>query len=159
MHRLKLAWVLSNKCSDCHAWVHRTDTMRCYYKKASYDACTKVKCDTCVASKPSGGPFYTCTKRVAEETKWRRSEERSKPGKMASLAELKESAGDSKYGKGVLVGETSAPNICCFGEGFDQPAEFNLLEKPLILTTSYDCCNACGQNSSKPINPLDPIQD
>eukprot|EP00210_Caulerpa_lentillifera_P003219 g3075.t1 len=67
--------------------------------------------------------------------------------KMASLAELKESAGDSKYGKGVYIGNSTEPSQCSFSEGFDQPAKFDLLKEPLILTTSYDCCHACMQNS------------
>lgn len=70
---------------------------------------------------------------------------------MASLAELKAAAGESKYGKGVLIAEITGPTLCSFKEGFDQPAEFNLLQKPLTLTTSYDCCDACKQNPSKTV--------
>ena len=57
--------------------------------------------------------------------------------------------GWSKTTFGGMWGETSGGEVCTFTVGHDQPKEYDLLDKPLHLESSYECCQACSENDSK----------
>ena len=83
----------------------------------------------------SGGQYQTST--AASQ----------KPSVMLSQEELQASLGSvPKYGVDAGVAQATGGEGCRFKEGFDQPAEFNMLEKPLILPASFQCCDSCTTN-------------
>ena len=66
---------------------------------------------------------------------------------MLSQEELQKSLGSvPKYGVDAGVAPATGSEGCRFKEGFDQPAEYNILEKPLILAASFMCCDSCTTN-------------
>ena len=73
--------------------------------------------------------------------------ESQKPSVMLSQEELQASLGSvPKYGVDVGVAQATGSEKCRFKEGYDQPAEYDMLDKPLILASSFLCCDACKTN-------------
>ena len=95
---------------------------------------------------------YEYSETLSEEEKARRAAEQAKlpPSEMVSTAELAASAGDiGEYGKETGSRAAKEGDRCRVSNGFDQPAEFNLMPDPLTLMEAYLCCDSCNQNPSK----------
>ena len=115
---------------ECKSWVWRSTHGSCYLKNA-YDESKMSSCDDCVGYSEGGG-YYLTEKFSSDMLGAGRTQEKD-------LSWASET--------GIWMPKEVAAKTCKVSKGFDQPAEYNIHSKPLVLHLSFQCCNECAKEN------------
>ena len=146
MQRMGCLHELNCLSLECMSWVWHATSSECYLKN-NYDfrRSKEVECEDCIAYSQSGkyyifstgstaGQFKKTTTTTTYEWSW------SSWGAAGSWEQ-------SAFGSGGW-GWASGGESCTFIVGFDQPAEFNIQDRPFETQGAFQCCDTCGGNDS-----------
>ena len=129
----------------CKSWVWKADSHECSLKKVYEAEESRIPCDSCVAYAPEGSYFF----KKVDGTKDLVSRKRESPPAHKDLSW----AGPEG---GIFMPMTVAERLCAVERGYDQPAEFDILDQPLIVQFSFMCCNECAKRDGNRLS-LAPI--
>ncbi len=145
----------------CKSWVWRSQSKKCFLKKMyDYRRIKETKCDDCVGYAKKG-TIYVFAGQSGEGSGQSESAGQTTGSTVSSektsTSTTTEMTTTTKWAVGFFGGGVGwqtatagdASNKCVFSTGYDQPADFNLISRPLNLATALMCCDSCGQNDRK----------
>ena len=113
----------------CVSWVWRYKSRECYLKSKYYSDGSRAPCDDCVAYEKTGVAYtFGHEKKPGTEKREKETEPVLSVGKDATW----------QYSSGSITDQ------CTYIEGYDQPAEHDMLEKPVQKPSAFACCQACS---------------
>ena len=156
-HRIENA--VSEYCIGCKSWVWHSQTKKCFLKKMyDYRRIEETKCDDCVGFARKGKLYVFASQSGGGSGQSESAgETESSTTSSEKTTTTTETTTTTKWAVGFFGGGVGwqtatagdASSRCIFSTGYDQPADFNLIPRPLNLATALMCCDSCSQNDRK----------
>ena len=122
--------------AGCASWVWMATKHECFLKSARSTQSDSEPCADCVADDLDGDYFLYVYDRAGR--KWPSTTEAVKPKDRSWASERR-----------PWMPPEVAREMCRVSYGYDQPAEFDMLKKPLILPFPFMCCDECAKTDRK----------
>ena len=125
----------------CVSWVWHSKSRECYLKSKYYSDGSRAPCTDCIAYESTGVSYTFKQEGPGTEKREKETEPALSLGQGTTW----------RYSSG------RGTDRCTFVEGYDQPAEHDMLDKPLTKASALECCEACSTHDGVVADPLNDV--